>query len=714
MSDDDFFYISAEPSLRTVSPGATITYQLYAKLGSPVHESEVSARWYAINDPAVVTFLRPQIIPGPSGIDWEDAVWSVPGHHRIVCEVSFQGKTVKVTYEQWVAPLASFLDSGPQLPQPGEDPATAFDGVSRLIDVMLGAAAKFPAQTKEKQDEFADTLAQLESFRDKLKERLASTKNFVRHAFTAEHFDAKTQKRTALRVFLSQVEGKRWRIVDWTNPMVRGATGEYDGVGDTPLDAVKDAISDWNDDNRYPDGGITLTIPQIRDLPALKANFATDGSAFWDSVASFFGWVGLGAAIVAGVVTLVAPVPGSQLVSAAIWTSIFSSTAAAVINIGTRIDEGFSSFRANAFDVLTIVGNLFGAFGVIWSRGAPLLVQTERGLLKGVIIGQITTNSVQGVMLGADHVERFKKIESDPTLSPHQRTMALLELFRAAAIDGVLLYVSVKAGKLDLDNLNVKGNSVNAQTPAEKLAEFGNPNAKEIDLTQRPKVEGTSKETQKKTRVNVDEEAEAAHSGGRAKAVRVRSEDDAFKDAIGHAHHAQILAEVPQIRATRPEVANLTDNEIIAIRGYTLDTPKPEFQNQRDYERINAAMRFNDAHQLAILAPYIKFITSGLKKLPTFQGKVSRMIQNITVEEAQKQFVAGKEWVSDAFMSTSRGDPLDKAVVILSITGTKTGRVAEGLSRFPEREVVFLPGTKFKVEGTIPVGPFLLVLMKEL
>ena len=360
-----------------------------------------------------------------------------------------------------------------------------------------------------------------------------------------------------------------------------------------------------------------------------------------------------------------------------------------------------------------IVGNLFGAAGVVWSRGANIVVQTERGLLKGAIIGQITTNSAQGVILGTDYLERFKKLESDTTMSPHERTQALLELFRAAAIDGVLLYVSVKAGKLDLDNLNVKGNTVNAQTPAEKLAELGNPNAKEIDLTKPVQVEGSSKETKQKTRVNVDEEAEAPHSGGRTKAVRLRTEEELFKDAMGHAHHAQIQAEVPQIRATRPEVANLTDNEIIAIRGYTLDTKKPEFQNRRDYERINAAMRLNDTQQLAILAPYIQLMKTGLQKLPTFQGKVSRMIPNISVEEAAKQFVPGKAWTTDAFMSTSRGDPLDHAIVILTFKNTKTGRVAEGLSRFPEREVIFLPGAKFDVLKTDKIGPFFLVLLEE-
>lgn len=709
----DNFFISAEPQLRTVSPGAEISYQLFARLGSPVHESEVTARWFAINDPAVVTFSRPAIIRGPNGIDWEKAVWSVPGHHRIVCRVTANGETTDVTYEQWVAPLPSFLASGPQLPRPEEDPEATLDGVSRLVDVMLAANNRFPAQTEKQKEEFADTLAKFEGYRDKLKERLASTRNFVRHAFTAEHFDAKTQKRTALRVFISQVESKRWRIVDWTNPMVRASTGEYDGLGNTPLEAAQAAISDWDDDNRYPDGGITFGIPRIRDLTAITSNFVTDGSAQWDSISAFLGWVGLGAAIVAGVVTLVAPVPGSQLASAAIWTSIFSSTAAAVINIGTRIDEGFSSFRANAFDVLTIVGNLFGIAGVVWSRGANLVVQTERGLLKGAIIGQVSANGVQGVLLGADYVERFKAIEGNTLLSPHERTLALLELFRAAATDTVLVYISVKASKLDLDNLSQRGTTINAETPAEKLAQLGDP-TKQFDFTTPVKTEGSSNDASKKTRVNVDQEAQPVTSGGRSRTVRTRTDDQAFKDVMGHSHHALVAADVPTLRAARPELATLTDNEIIALRGYTLDTPKPEFGNLRDYERINAALRFNDTQQLALLAPYINLMRSGLAKLPSFQGSVTRIIKGVTAAEAKQQFIVGQPWISDGFMSSAHGRPLDSSPVTLIFQSTRSGHLVEGLSRFPEREILFPPGTRFKVLKSAEIGPgFLLVVLEE-
>jgi len=403
---------------------------------------------------------------------------------------------------------------------------------------------------------------------------------------------------------------------------------------------------------------------------------------------------------------LLAPVPGSQLASAAIWTSIFSSTAAAVINIGMRVDEGFSSFRANAFDVLTIVGNLFGVGGIVWSRGANVLVQTERGLLKAAIIGRVSTDAVQGVLLGADFVDEFIAIQNDRKLLPGERSQRLIALFRNAALSGVLLYISVKGTKNDLANLNVKGSNVGATTPAERLAALGDPKSPLIDLTVPPQVKASTDVKTQKTTVHTEQEIETPHTGGTSKTVRVRTEQDAFKDIMGHAHHAKLTTELPALRAANPGLATLTDDELIAIRGYTADLRKPEFNNLDDFQRINNALRFKDTQQLALLAPYIKLLSSGLAKLPKFNGKVFRLLQNVDPADIRTQFVPGKAWVSDAFMSTSHGKPLDHGQVLLAIQDTKSGFLIENVSKIPvEREVVFLPGAKFTVLDRMEIPP---------
>jgi NAD:arginine ADP-ribosyltransferase len=377
-----------------------------------------------------------------------------------------------------------------------------------------------------------------------------------------------------------------------------------------------------------------------------------------------------------------------------------------VINIGMRVDEGFSSFRANAFDVLTIVGNLFGVAGIVWARGANVLVQTERGLLKAAIIGRVTTDAVQGVLLGADFVDEFISIENDKTLLPGERTQRLLALFRNAALSGVLLYISVKGTKNDLANLNVRGTEVGATTPADRLAALGNPDSPPIDLTVPTKVKASTDTKAQKTTVHTDQEIETPHTGGRGKTVRVRTDQEAFKDAIGHGHHSAFAKELPAVRAAHPEVAALTDDELIAIRGYTADLEKPEFNNLHDFQRINNALRLNDVQQLAILAPYIKLVSSGLAKMPKFSGKVFRLLNNVDPNDIRAQFKPGEAWVNDGFMSTSHGKPLDHGQVLLVFQDTKSGHLIENVSKLPvEREVLFLPGTRFTVLDRMEIPP---------
>ncbi len=507
-----------------MTPGAVVDYVLEPSEGRPDAEAK-EAKWFAFNDAQAVTIFRPTTIQGPTGPQWKGAKWSAVGHHRIVCHIKVGGSTKIYTYEQWVVPVAAELLGGPRLPQDPTDPDATLDTLNRFIGILQAVAKKYPPQSKPEQEKFEQTLSQQEMFRDKLSERLKSTVNFRKHTIHAEHFEAQSQRRAPLRVFLAKVASDKWVIVDWTNPMARAATGEYSGEGRTPEEAVRNALVDWDEDNRYPDGGITVKIPTLSNLnlPAIEKEFQTDGSAYWDSVSSFFGWVGLGAAVVAGVVTLVAPVPGSQIVSAAIWTGIFSSTAAAAINIGTRIDEGFSSWKANAFDVLSIVANLFGAGSILWSRGAATVININNKAVKFVLIGAITTDGVQGVMLGFEYAKEFDAIQKDPTISPQERTDRLVRLFGSALANGLLLYISVKGSKSDLESMNLKGSIEGATTPAERLKKLGDPN-ETLDLTAPLKVEGKAGEKPHVTKVHIDQEMQTPHVGAHSVKPRAKAE----------------------------------------------------------------------------------------------------------------------------------------------------------------------------------------------
>lgn len=508
------FTIVANPSFRAASPGAKITYSLRETPGGPKLEA-VKAFWTVVNDPKTVNLVRPSTVIGPQGPVFRDVEATFPGRHRIICHVTVQGVTTAYTYEQWVVPSVDLVD-GPTLPPSVGHPDSVLDALKRKIVVLESIAKTAPPAEKDKET-FRKSLEDLRDFQSKLEERLKSTRNFVRHAIQAEFFDAATQKRAPLRLFLSKVGFDKWLLVDWTQPQVRSATGEYSGSGDTAEKAIRAAFEDWDEDNRYPAGAVTFKVSPFRTdvdrVPEIKGEFETDGTAFWDSVSSFFGWVGLGAAVVAGVVTLVAPVPGSQVVSALIWTSIFSSTAAAAINIGTRADEGFSSWQANAFDILTIVGNLFGATGLLWSRGATVLVNRGNSVVKFALIGSVTTDGVQGVMLGAELVQQFDAIQADKTLSPDQRLNRLSELFRSALANGLLIYVSIKGTKADLENLKLA--SGGGASPEQKLKELADP-AKTVDLTAPPRIGGKAGTGPHTTKVDTDQEMQNPNIGSKS------------------------------------------------------------------------------------------------------------------------------------------------------------------------------------------------------
>jgi hypothetical protein len=159
-------------------------------------------------------------------------------------------------------------------------------------------------------------------------------------------------------------------------------------------------------------------------------------------------------ALAAGVVTAVVPVPGMRVVSALIWTSILASTAATTIDLAQRHAEGMSTAREDAMDVLTIAGNILtGA----WLSKARVLLNGQGGtkIGTGLLIGQLGTDGAQGIVLGIEYLEQYDRVMAIE--DPRQRTEALMELLRSAALAGGLFFLSVQGTKKDLGQLGTSG-----------------------------------------------------------------------------------------------------------------------------------------------------------------------------------------------------------------------------------------------------------------
>jgi len=161
---------------------------------------------------------------------------------------------------------------------------------------------------------------------------------------------ASTSQTSTLRAFLapgSSTETERtWKLVDWTNPTVEKLCGVYIGKGATDGEAIRMPFWTGVTEKTEPAIGILPESLNMKFGTDIKDTFLTTGATSWTTSPIFrLGRNGGGiVAIIAGVITAVAPVPGSQVVTGVIWglmcTSAAAGIAAAGIRIGQRHDEG--------------------------------------------------------------------------------------------------------------------------------------------------------------------------------------------------------------------------------------------------------------------------------------------------------------------------------------------------------------------------------------
>ena len=466
------YRLVASPWYETVSPGAIVTHrcqQQYAVMEA-VGAPQDQFQWFRINDTqAVKEKGAPHAEKGPAAPVWQ-ATWNSLGRHELQCHVEFAegGRHVYTqvqTVEATDAILARELERSRK--EGCESPEAVRNTLRRYVEAMEAAekATDLSKLSEVVQREYRKRHSAYKAYLAKLEEVLAPTEGKVRYPIQTVHLATESQERSTLRVFLASGSNKAWSateidwtLVDWTDPTDRARTGVYTGSGKNDVFAIESAINSWDSGfagNRYPQGVMKYEVPAyIANGNPLSGSFKTTGHSYFDRITTVLEWVGMAAAGTAMVITLVAPVPGSALVSAMIWTSVFSSTAAATLNIGMRHEEGFGSWQDDAFDTLTIVGNLFAGSG-IWMKGATITARSVAGkALKGVLIGQIATDSVQGVVLGLDYVGEYDKLMADKSLAPDERVNRCLQLFRSALVAGAMIYVSVKGTAKDLQHLN--------------------------------------------------------------------------------------------------------------------------------------------------------------------------------------------------------------------------------------------------------------------
>lgn len=277
--------------------------------------------------------------------------------------------------------------------------------------------------------------------------------------------------------------GQQVYIVDWTNYLDRTQCGVYEGTGKNKRQALQQAIACWDRKNRYSTGVIrgyaevakssgVIKNASGNDIVfgAIEINFDTDGKSDVDTLSNALATAGLVLSIIAAVATLFIPVPGSQVVSAILWASIAASTTSAVINIADRHLDGFSDWKADTLDILTIVGNIFSAgsasVGTKWACKTIALANiTQKQATKIILIGQITTDSMQGILVTEELADAIYSVMNDKALPADIKLSQLSQLLTRGLIDGVLISVGVSGSAKNLKAVK------NVTTPHNKISQ---------------------------------------------------------------------------------------------------------------------------------------------------------------------------------------------------------------------------------------------------
>ncbi len=120
-------------------------------------------------------------------------------------------------------------------------------------------------------------------------------------------------------------------------------------------------------------------------------------------------------------------------------------------------------------------------------------------------------------------------------------------------------------------------------TPEERIEALRDPNGQLDGTAEPPHVGGHTRSGVVETRAHVDEEVNEPHVSPRA-AVRLATVKDRLRRAMGRQNFERREAMVPDLRRAFSHSDLVTDEEIIAVRGYTEDFGRAQFRIGQPWE----------------------------------------------------------------------------------------------------------------------------------
>jgi hypothetical protein len=160
----------------------------------------------------------------------------------------------------------------------------------------------------------------------------------------------------------------------------------------------------------------------------------------------------------------------------------------------------------------------------------------------------------------------------------------------------------------------------------------------------------------------------------------------ALRSFLGEAEYQNLRSVAEGLKASNPALANVHVDDLVALRAYT----------GSHYRAMNQALR-GQGGDLAQQASIVKTAASALNDLPAFEGTTFR---GTTLDaERLARYAPGTVIAERGFMSTTTAQDVAFGGNVRFVINSKgAGRSVEALSQFAhEREVLFGPGTEFKV-----------------
>lgn len=500
------YKILAKPNLTNVIRGKIMSFSLQRINPNAPALEHIRASWICYNHISYRNHdkYRAKPVNGPrNSLEWNEAKWSIEGQHKVVCQIKYSNNTEYVEHIQNVINAKQTVAYSSNTFEESENPFIFYKNLSEQIE-WIRREEKHQQLSDEDEKAYQNRMESIEKFKEKLKFLLDKIPNDCRDNFisvSVKHIasfygDAES---ISLRVGCFCYDKEAY-LIDWTNPLERIACGVYVGKGDNEEEAIREAINSWDNENRYPEGIMkgriqyetnkmpiednkedegeeTIKIegeahlPQINVTPPrlIEIEFETDGKSDLDTLSDFLNTLALAAVIVAGIITLVAPVPGSRVVSGLIWASVAASTTSAVINIADRHSDGFSNWRDDSLDTLTIIANAFSAgtlsAGTKWVSKALILTNiSQKQVVKITLIGQISADSLQGILVTEELALAIYSVMNNKEIPADIKLSKISALLSRGVIDGILITVNIHGNRQNLTALALKN-----ETPPSRI-----------------------------------------------------------------------------------------------------------------------------------------------------------------------------------------------------------------------------------------------------